>query len=91
MTIIGISGRCCCVRAITGHAAALPSPAMNSRRRIGHASHALSIAYRSWGCMSGLEAEVCRSFLQRGRPVLARCRCQGRRPQRPQLEQVPPP
>jgi hypothetical protein len=25
-------------RAITGHAAALPSPAMNSRRRIGHAS-----------------------------------------------------
>ena len=25
-------------RATTGHAAALPSPAMNSRRRIGHAS-----------------------------------------------------
>jgi hypothetical protein len=41
MTIIGISGRCCCVRAITGHAAALPSPAMNSRRRIGHASKPL--------------------------------------------------
>ena len=33
MTIIGISGRCCCVRANTGHAAALSSPAMNSRRR----------------------------------------------------------
>jgi hypothetical protein len=37
MTIIGISGRCCCVRANTGHAAALPT-AMNSRRRIGYAS-----------------------------------------------------
>ena len=28
----GIAG--CCARATTGHAAALPSPAMNSRRRI---------------------------------------------------------
>jgi hypothetical protein len=26
----------CCALATTGHAAALPSPAMNSRRRIGH-------------------------------------------------------
>jgi hypothetical protein len=29
------SGRCC-ARATTGHAATLPSPAMNSRRRIGY-------------------------------------------------------
>jgi hypothetical protein len=27
---------CCCARATNGHAAALPSPAMNSRRRICH-------------------------------------------------------
>jgi hypothetical protein len=30
--IVGIIG--CCARATTGHAAALPSPAMNSLRRI---------------------------------------------------------
>src|SRR6516225_10481461 len=30
-----------CPRAITGHAAAPPRPAMNSRRRIGHASKPL--------------------------------------------------
>jgi hypothetical protein len=30
--IIGIAG--CCALAATGHAAVLPSPAMNSRRRI---------------------------------------------------------
>jgi hypothetical protein len=30
--ITGIA--CCCARAASGHAAALPSPAMNSRRRI---------------------------------------------------------
>src|SRR6516164_6826951 len=37
---------CCCARATTGHTAALPSPAMNSRRRIGHASkpHAGSVS-----------------------------------------------
>src|SRR5215470_15379473 len=28
----------CCARATTGHTAVLPSPAINSRRRIGHAS-----------------------------------------------------
>jgi hypothetical protein len=28
--------RTCCARATTGHAAALPSPAMNSRHRIDH-------------------------------------------------------
>jgi hypothetical protein len=32
LPIIGIAA--CCARATTGHAAALPSPAMNSRRRI---------------------------------------------------------
>jgi hypothetical protein len=31
----------CCARATTGHAPALPSPAMNARRRIGHASKPL--------------------------------------------------
>ena len=31
----------CCAHAAIGHAAALPSPAMNSRRRIGHASKPL--------------------------------------------------
>jgi hypothetical protein len=46
----------------------LPPPHPSSREA------ALSIAYPSWGCMSGLEVEVRRSFLQRGRPVLARCR-----------------
>jgi len=30
-----------CVRAASGHAAALPSPVMNSRRRIRHASEPL--------------------------------------------------
>jgi len=37
--ITGIAG--CCARATTGHAAALPSPTMNSRRRISHASQPL--------------------------------------------------
>jgi len=38
--ITGIAG--CCARAASGHAAAvLPSPAMNSRRRISHASEPL--------------------------------------------------
>jgi hypothetical protein len=32
------------------------------------------IAYRSWGCMSGLEVEVYRSFLQRERRFLATVR-----------------
>jgi hypothetical protein len=31
----------CCARATSGHAAALPIPAMNSRRRICHASEPL--------------------------------------------------
>jgi hypothetical protein len=37
--ITGIAA--CCARAATGHAAALPIPAMNSRRRTGHASKPL--------------------------------------------------
>jgi hypothetical protein len=31
----------CCARAVSGHAAAPPSPTMNSRRRIGYASEPL--------------------------------------------------
>jgi hypothetical protein len=53
---------CCCARATVGHATALPSPAMNSRRLIGHPS-AESIAYRGRGSMSGLSPDP---FLQRG-------------------------
>src|SRR5216683_2579085 len=46
----------CCARAPAGHAAALPSPAMNSRRRIHHLFKLpLWAAYRGRGCMSGLD------------------------------------
>ena len=66
--ITGTAG--CCARATTGHAAAPPSPAMNSRRRIRHPLKPLvRAAYRGRGCMSGLEAL---SFLQRGRPLVCR-------------------
>jgi hypothetical protein len=42
----------CCARAASGHAAALPNPAMNSRRRIRHASEPINAsAYRGQGCM----------------------------------------
>jgi hypothetical protein len=37
--ITGIAG--CCALATSGHAAALPSPTMNCRRRIDHASSLL--------------------------------------------------
>jgi hypothetical protein len=40
----------CCARATTGHAAALPSPAMNSLRRILDPSPWIRRAYRSDGC-----------------------------------------
>ena len=47
-----IATRPCCARAATGHAAALPSPAMNSRRRISNASDLISrTAYRGPGRM----------------------------------------
>jgi hypothetical protein len=48
--IIGIVGGCAC--AATGHAAALHSPAMNSRRRIGHASSRFGGSL-SWPRMQG--------------------------------------
>jgi hypothetical protein len=41
----------CCARTASGHAAALPSPAMNCRRRIGHASSRYGAAYRGQGRM----------------------------------------
>jgi hypothetical protein len=56
----------CCVRATVGQAAALSTPAMNSRRRIRY-SFAGSIAYRDWGCVSGPQS----IFLQRARQLVA--------------------
>jgi hypothetical protein len=40
----------CCARATTGHAAALPSPAMNCRRRIRDPSRWISEPYHNDGC-----------------------------------------
>jgi hypothetical protein len=40
----------CCAHAASGHAAALPSPAMNSRRRILDTSPWISEPYHSAGC-----------------------------------------
>jgi hypothetical protein len=48
--ITGIAG--CCARATTGHAAALPSPAINSRRRIGYPPSRF-IGSLSWPGMQG--------------------------------------
>jgi hypothetical protein len=67
-----IFSRFCCARAMADHAAAPPSPAMNSRRRIDlPSSYCLDGLPRPvlhvW---SGLEAEFADLFLQRGRPVL---------------------
>ena len=67
----------CCARATTGHAAALPSPAMNSRRRIGHASKplcgqriAVRVAWERVGSCRG--ADFLQPFFQRGRLLMAR-------------------
>jgi hypothetical protein len=46
--ITGIAG--CCARAASGHAAALPSPAINSRRRILKSFPWIKEAYRGKGC-----------------------------------------
>jgi hypothetical protein len=67
----------CCARAASGHAAAPPSPAMNSRRRISHASQplygsSLPQPQVSEQGASGLGTKFLRYFLQRGRPQLCR-------------------
>jgi hypothetical protein len=66
----------CCARTTTGHAAALLSPAMNSRRRIRHPLKLLCgqpIAVRvAWERVaSGPGANLLRRFLQRLRRLLA--------------------
>ena len=50
----------CCARAAIGNAAALPSPVMNSRRRIRHLLRWIRGAYPGpgcggTGCVAGLE------------------------------------
>jgi hypothetical protein len=52
----------CCARANTGHAAALPSPAMNSRRRIPDPPADRGGAYRGGGCKGTGYVEACRRF-----------------------------
>jgi hypothetical protein len=47
--ITGITA--CCARTTSGNAAALPSPAINSRRRIGDLLRWISEAYRGPGCL----------------------------------------
>jgi hypothetical protein len=62
----------CWARAASGHAAAVPSPAMKSRRLISHSLNPLSVKHIAVGaaCLA-FEAKVSQSFLQRGRQVLA--------------------
>jgi hypothetical protein len=66
-------------RATAGHAAALPSPAMNSRRRISHPSLLdCWTAYRDRRRMSGLKATVAQAFfLQRRRQLVTQSRRRG--------------
>src|ERR1700730_10007705 len=66
-----VETRPCCARATTGHAAALPSPAMNCRRRISHASEpicAQPIAHRAvWERVASLRgANFLRSLWSAG-------------------------
>src|SRR5262249_10263847 len=58
----------CCARPTTGHAAALPSPAMNSRRRISD----LLRLDRQHNAVGVVCLGLTQSFLQRGRLLVAR-------------------
>jgi hypothetical protein len=86
--ITGFAG--CCAPATSGHAAAPPSPAMNSRRRICHPSEAaVRAAY------PGLDGMGTGQFRRSPAHTDGRPGCGAgppmRRPWRPLSEQVPPP
>src|SRR5215813_4670116 len=66
--ITGTNG--CCARTTTGHAAALPSPAMNSLRSISD----LLRLDRQPIAVGAVCLALTRSFLQRGRLLVAHCR-----------------
>jgi hypothetical protein len=59
----------CCACAASGHVAALPSPTMNSRRRISD----LPRLDRQPIAVGAACLSLIQSFLRRGRPVLAHC------------------
>jgi hypothetical protein len=64
--MIGTAG--CCARAASGHAvAALPKPAINSRRRILDLSPWIRKSYRSDGC-KGTMVRPSRMFASQGYP-----------------------
>jgi hypothetical protein len=59
----------CCAHATTGHAAALPSPAMNFRRRVRHPSRWTRGAYPDAGCEGTGLCGSQRGALDRVRPA----------------------